>query len=64
MFQWNKYPESLSCFTKKKYKDVIAASDAGKSQIYNSNFTIQLYIYECDYCHQYHLTQQKTDIKV
>ena len=54
----------MSCFGKKKYKDVIAASDAGKSQIYNSNFTIQLYIYECEYCNQYHLTQQKTDIKV
>lgn len=64
MFRWSKYPESLSCFGKKKYKDAIAAIDAGKIQIYNSNFTIELYIYECDYCQQYHLTQQKTDIKV
>ena len=36
-FKFHKYPESLSCFGKKKYKDVIAASDAGKIQIYNNN---------------------------
>jgi len=61
---FNKYPEHLSCLSKKKYKTVSLASDAGKTQVYNSKFTIQLYIYECDYCNEFHLTQQKTDMPV
>lgn len=64
MSSWFKYPESLSCLSKKKYKTIIEASDAGKMQMYNNNYTIQLYMYECDYCKQYHLTQQVTDLKV
>lgn len=64
MKKWSKYPESISCFGKKQYKDIIAASDAGKIQIYNSGYKLELYIYECPYCLKFHLTQQITDTKV
>lgn len=61
---FNKYPEHYSCKGKKQYKDVLLASDAGRAQMYNNKFNIQLYIYECDYCKQFHLTQQKTKMPV
>ena len=61
---FNKYPEYSSCSGKKSYKNVLLATDAGKAQEYNSNFTIKLYIYECDYCKCFHLTQQKTEMSV
>lgn len=61
---FNKYPKYLSCFAKKKYKTVLLASDSGRAQVYNSKFTIKLYIYECEYCKEFHLTQQVTDMPV
>jgi len=61
---FNKYPEHSSCSGKKQYNDVLMATDAGRAQMYNNGFKIQLYIYECEYCKKYHLTQQKTEMPV
>lgn len=60
----NKYPKWSSCSGKKKYDTINIANSAGLSQMYNSNFTIQLYIYECEHCKKYHLTSQLTEFKV
>ena len=59
---FTKYPIYSSCTPKKKYSDIIAASDAGKMQMYDRNYEVELYIYQCEHCQQYHLTQQVTDI--
>lgn len=59
-----KYPEHLSCRWKKKYLTIDQANDAGKSQMYANNFEIQLYIYQCEYCSNFHLTQQEAEYKV
>ena len=59
-----KYPEYSSCRWKKKYKTIDQANDAGKLQLFNNKYAIELYIYECEYCMQYHLTQQKTEHKI
>jgi len=64
MATFHKYPEHLSCTGKKKYKSVLDASDAGRAQMYNNKYEIQLYMYECEYCKNYHLTQQKTEMPV
>ena len=61
---FNKYPEYLACLGKKRYKNEIDASDAGRMQMYNNKYTIELYMYECPYCKQFHLTQQKTEMPV
>lgn len=58
---FNKYPEHLSCSGKKRYKTLLIASDAGRAQEYNNKYTIKLYIYECTYCNEFHLTQIKTE---
>lgn len=62
-----KYPEHLSCKWKKKYDNIDQANDAGKLQMFDNEDNIlirQLYIYQCDYCNKYHLTQQETEYKV
>jgi hypothetical protein len=60
---FQKYPEYSSCIGKKKYDSVIDASDAGKMQMFNNGFKMELYMYQCGYCEKYHLTQQITDNK-
>jgi len=64
LMNFNKYPEYLSCSGKRKYKTVLDASDAGRVQEYNNSYTVKLYIYECEYCKNFHLTQQKTEMPV
>lgn len=59
-----RYPEHSSCFGKKRYDSAVLASDAGRMQMYNSGYTIKLYMYECEYCKKFHLTQQKTKMPV
>lgn len=58
------YPEYSSCRWKKKYLTIDQANDAGKLQMYNLDYTIQLYIYQCEYCNNFHLTQQETEHKI
>lgn len=64
MKKYSKYPEWLSCYGKKQYDNINEANDIGISSMYNSNYKIQLYIYECEYCNKYHLTNKETDIRV
>lgn len=59
----HKYPEHSSCKGKKSYNTLNHANDIGKIQIYENN-SEQLYIYQCNYCNKYHLTQQKTEYQV
>lgn len=63
---WNffKYPIWVSCSGKNKYKTLNDANLAGKNSMYKSNYSYQLYIYECQYCNQYHLTNQHTENRV
>lgn len=59
-----KYPEHTSCSGKKRYATTGLATDAGKTQEYNNRYTVKLYIYECEYCDGFHLTQTPTDMPV
>lgn len=61
------YPKHLSCDAKKAYNDINMANDIGKMQMYNMSgdrIGPQLYIYHCEYCNKYHLTQQQAEFKV
>ena len=49
IMNFQKYPEYSSCTGKKKYDSVIDASDAGKMQMFNNEFKIELYIYQCNW---------------
>lgn len=63
---WNffKYPIWSSCSGKKKYDNFDLANNAGKGSMYNNNYEKQLYIYHCQYCNKYHLTNQETKDRV
>lgn len=63
-FKWFKYPYWSSCLGKKEFKSLIEASDAGRSVMYNNSNKVQLYIYKCDYCEKYHLTNTETENRV
>jgi hypothetical protein len=64
MSDWFKNPWWTSCSGKKKYKTFELANQAGIQSMFNDNYKNDLYIYECDYCKEYHLTSKETNNRV